>query len=78
MRVYIHEAKTQLSGLLELIERAETVVIASHGKPVAELVRGRREEMPFGIACAEPIATPGDALWQPLTDQEAEDWIEGR
>ena len=78
MQVNIREAKAQLSRLLELVEQGETVIIARHGKPVAELVRVRREGMPFGIACAEPIAPPGDAWWQPLTDQEAEDWIEGR
>jgi hypothetical protein len=56
MQVNVHEAKTQLSPLLELVKEGETVVIA----------RG------------EPIAVPGDDWWQPLSDAEAEDWIEGR
>ncbi|HBY63299.1 MAG TPA: hypothetical protein DEH78_26045, partial [Solibacterales bacterium] len=38
MQVNVHEAKTQLSRLLELVEEGETVVIARHGQPVAELV----------------------------------------
>jgi hypothetical protein len=33
---------------------------------------------PFGIAREEPLAPAGDGWWQPLTDAEAEDWIEGR
>lgn len=35
--VNVHEAKTHLSKLLELVESGETVVIARAGKPVAEL-----------------------------------------
>jgi len=47
-QVNVHEAKTQLSGLLEEVEAGERVVIARAGKPVAVLVpykaatRGRR------------------------------------
>ncbi|WP_166968845.1 type II toxin-antitoxin system Phd/YefM family antitoxin [Brevibacterium atlanticum] len=37
--VNIHEAKTQLSRLLEHVAEGETVTIARAGKPVAKLVR---------------------------------------
>lgn len=36
--VNIHEAKTQLSRLLERVEAGEEIVIARAGKPVARLV----------------------------------------
>ena len=36
--VNVHEAKTQLSKLLERVEQGEEVVIARAGKPVAKLV----------------------------------------
>jgi len=36
--VNIHEAKTQLSRLLERVERGEEIVIGRAGKPVAKLV----------------------------------------
>jgi prevent-host-death family protein len=36
--VNVHEAKTQLSRLLQAVERGETVIIARAGKPVARLV----------------------------------------
>ena len=79
MQVNVHEAKSQLSRLLELVEEGETVVIARHGQPVAELVPARRKTgFPFGIARAEPLVAPGDEWWRPLSDDEAEDWIEGR
>jgi prevent-host-death family protein len=78
MQVNVHEAKTQLSRLLELVEEGETVVIARHGRPVAELVPARQTGFPFGIARAEPLVAPGDTWWQPMSDEEAEAWIEGR
>lgn len=36
--VNVHEAKTQLSRLLEAVEAGEDVVIARAGRPVARLV----------------------------------------
>jgi prevent-host-death family protein len=79
MQVNVHEAKTQLSRLLELVEEGETVIIARHGEPVAELVAARRPNgFPFGIAAAEPLVTTGDEWWKPMGDAETEDWIEGR
>jgi prevent-host-death family protein len=79
MQVNVHEAKSQLSRLLELVEEGETVVIARHGEPVAELVPARRKSgFPFGIACSEPLVAAGDDWWQPMSDAEAEDWIEGQ
>jgi prevent-host-death family protein len=78
MQVNIHEAKTQLSRLLELVENGETVTIARNGKPVAELVRARTRGIPLGIASHDPLVPPGDEWWQPMTDEEAESWIEGR
>ena len=75
----VHEAKSQLSRLLELVEEGETVVIARHGQPVAELVPARRKGgFPFGIARDEPLVSVGDEWWQPMSDSEAEDWIAGR
>jgi len=79
MQVNVHEAKSQLSRLLELVEEGETVVIARHGEPVAELVPARRKAgFPFGIAREEPLVAAGDDWWQPMSDAQAEDWIEGR
>ena len=79
MQVNVHEAKSQLSRLLELVEGGETVVIARNGEPVAELVPARkRKGFPFGIASNEPLVSSGDEWWQPISDTEFDDWIEGR
>ena len=51
--VNVHEAKTQLSRLLERVEAGETVTIARAGKPVAPVIQdpgfvihqANREEM---------------------------------
>lgn len=42
----IHEAKSQLSKLVEQAERGEEVIIARAGKPVARLVAYREDEGP--------------------------------
>ena len=79
MQVNVHEAKSQLSRLLELVEDGETVIIARHGHPVAELVPARpKAGFPFGVAREEPLVPPGDEWWQPLSDDETGDWIGGR
>jgi prevent-host-death family protein len=39
IQVNMHEAKTRLSALVQLVEQGERVVIARAGAPVAELVR---------------------------------------
>ncbi len=75
----MHQAKSQLSRLLALVEEGETVVIARHGRPVAELVpAGRKAGFPFGIAREDPLVPAGDDWWRPMADEEVEDWIEGR
>ena len=78
MQVNIHEAKSQLSHLLELVEQGETVIIARHGKPVAKLVAVQKQGLPLGIASDDPLVPPGDDWWKPLTDDESEDFIDGR
>ena len=79
MQVNVHEAKSQLSRLLALVEQGETVVIARHGTPVAELVPAQpKSGFPFGVASQEPLAAAGDGWWQQMTDAEVDDWIHGR
>ncbi|MBI4908130.1 MAG: type II toxin-antitoxin system Phd/YefM family antitoxin [Acidobacteria bacterium] len=77
MQVNVHEAKSQLSRLLEMVENGETVIIARQGRPVAELIPARRKKgLPLGIAKDAPLAPPGDDWWGPLTDEELECWHE--
>ena len=50
--VNVHDAKTNFSKLLKLVERGEEVVIARAGRPVARLSR---------LATDVPNRTPGSA-----------------
>lgn len=64
--VNIHEAKTHLSRLLEIVERGEEVVIARAGQPVATLAAYR--------APRRKIAPPGSMKgrdWQMADDFDA-------
>jgi prevent-host-death family protein len=45
-QVNVHEAKTQLSRLLQEMEDGEEIVIARNGEPVAKLVRTEEERKP--------------------------------
>lgn len=61
--VNIHEAKTQLSKLIEAIGRGEDVIIARNGEPVARLI-------PYSTTCRVPGAARGRGR---LTDAFFED-----
>lgn len=72
--VNVHEAKTHLSRLLEMVEAGEPVTIARAGKPVADLVPHKRVDISWGtmrgrIEIAEDFDVP---------DQETIEVFEGR
>jgi prevent-host-death family protein len=70
-RVNVHEAKTQLSRLLERAHAGEEIVIAKNGKPYARLV-------PLEAPKArEPGLLKGkleDAFFDPLPEEELAAW----
>jgi prevent-host-death family protein len=77
MTYSIDEARSQFSKLLDLVERGEEVVIFRHGEPVARLVGP--------VAKKKPIlgSMRGEISWvegweKPFTDQEADDFIDGK
>jgi antitoxin (DNA-binding transcriptional repressor) of toxin-antitoxin stability system len=52
MRVSVHEAETQFSKLLDLVEQGEEVLIERRGHLVARLVRGMRRRNLCWAGCA--------------------------
>jgi prevent-host-death family protein len=69
--VNVHEAKTQLSRLLERVHAGEEIVIAKNGKPFARLVP---------LAAPRP-RVPGllkgrveDTFFDPLPEDELRAW----
>lgn len=77
MRVSVHEAKTQLSKLLNLVEEGEEVVILRHNRPVGRIVPAHAAAKPrLGAMRAELSWQEG---WErPLSPEEAETFWEGR
>lgn len=84
--VNIHEAKTHLSRLLEVVERGEEVVIARAGQPVATLTAYRpvrRKIAPPGSMkgrdwlMRDDFDAPVDELFSCLHDPQGENGIPG-
>jgi len=73
MQVSVHAAKTNLSKLLEAVERGERVVIARHGVPAAELVPVPESQVKFGSLKGK-LKPPPDTFLGPMTDEELDDW----
>jgi prevent-host-death family protein len=67
----VHEAKSNLSRLLEQVERGEEVVIARHGKPVAKLVPVSRSKRMLGSMSG--LITEQAGWDAPMSGQEAEE-----
>ena len=76
MQCNIHEAKSNLSKLVELAEQGEEVVIARAGKPAVKLVRvAANKKSVLGSAAGQIKFKPG---WDaPMNDKELEEFIGG-
>ena len=78
----VHEAKTRLSQILELVESGEEVVLARNGKPVARVVSFDQPKSIVGAGIGDPNVNAEnlakDDWWQPMTDEEIDAFIEGR
>jgi prevent-host-death family protein len=80
-QVNVHEAKTQLSALLQAVERGEDVVITNRNRPVARLVpfEKPRHRPVFGSA-REAFERSGltwediDRALAPMSEEELKEW----
>jgi len=66
MKVNIHEAKTQLSKLLEHVALGEEVIIAKAGRPIAKLVPIRQKKRKSLIGSGEGDFVVPDDFDAPL------------
>ncbi|MFZ1426151.1 MAG: type II toxin-antitoxin system prevent-host-death family antitoxin [Geminicoccaceae bacterium] len=71
MQINVHEAKAQLSELLERAARGEEVIIAKRGKPFVRLIRVE-DRTPRQPGLAKGRLT--DAFFEPLPDDELVAW----
>ncbi|MFT4264723.1 MAG: type II toxin-antitoxin system prevent-host-death family antitoxin [Nocardioides sp.] len=69
--VNVQEAKTRLSDLLRRVESGEHVVIARHGKAIAELTPVTPPDFVFG---GFPDVVVSDDFLHPLTEEELAEW----
>jgi prevent-host-death family protein len=76
MQVNMHEAKSQLSKLIEKAMNGEEVVIAKAGKPMVQLtkVKTRRPKRIFGHLEGTVDNSDPD-WWKPMTDEEAKEFL---
>ncbi len=73
MQASVHEAKTNLSKLLERVSRGERVIITRHGIPSAELVPARAALVKLG-SLKDVVAPPPDEFLEPLEENELQAW----
>ncbi len=67
----MHDAKTQLSKLVALAQKGESVTISIHGKPAVKLVPVKPQPV-FGMMADWP-EVPWSAF-APLSDEELAEW----
>jgi len=80
MKVSVADAKNKLPELIRAVENGERVTICRRGRPVADLVRTKAapsKKPQFGTLKGQVIEVEPD-WWKPMSDREAEDFIEGR
>jgi antitoxin (DNA-binding transcriptional repressor) of toxin-antitoxin stability system len=75
MIVNIHNAKTNLSKLIEAMLNGEEVIIAKGNKPVARLEPIKKTKFKFGLI--PELAGTGPDFLEPMDDEELAMW-EGR
>ena len=66
--VNIHEAKTQLSKLIEAAERGEEVIIARAGKPVAKLMALENQKPARKAGSMRGLFEVPDSFFEPLPE----------
>ena len=74
--VNVHQAKTQLSRLIDAAHAGETIVLAKAGKPWARLVPlepQAPQRIPARLRQHGPLSDP-DALLEPLAPDELTEW----
>ena len=75
----VHEAKTQFSKLLDLVNQGEEVVIKRHGKTVAKLVAAHANEpSKRGMDSMKGEISWKEGWEKAMTDEEADAFWEGR
>ncbi len=72
----VHQAKTQLSRLIEAVEKGEEVVIARGKEPVVRLVSVKPETVkrPRVFGALKGLGSVGPEFFDPLPEEELAAW----
>jgi len=73
MIMTIHAAKTNLSKLIEAVERGEEVIIARGSKPVAKLVPVEPRKK-FKMDLPEFVGVPMPDFLEPMSEEDLKLW----
>jgi prevent-host-death family protein len=74
----VHEAKSNLSRLLAMVERGEEITIMRNGEPVADLVRHRKKTGRRTLGALAGTLTLPEGWAAPMTDEQADRFLEGK
>ncbi|MFZ3332058.1 MAG: type II toxin-antitoxin system prevent-host-death family antitoxin [Candidatus Acidiferrales bacterium] len=80
MKVSVADAKNKLPELIKAAEAGETVTICRRGVPVVDMIRTKkpsRKKRRLGTLKGK-IQVLEPEWWKPLSDGEAEAFVEGR
>ena len=73
MQINVHEAKTQLSRLLDRAHHGEEIIIAKNGRPYARLVAIEAAQ-PRQLGFLQGTFEVGPEFFEPLSDEELALW----
>ena len=80
MQVSVADAKNKLPELIKAVEDGEPVTICRRGVPVVDIVRTKeapRKKRVLGQRRGE-IRILDPNWWKPMTNEEVDDFLEGR
>ena len=80
MEFSVADAKNKLPELIKAVEHGEPVTICRHGVPVVDIVRTKKPNGKQRVLGTQrgKIEILDPDWWKPMTDEEAEDFVEGR
>lgn len=67
-QINIHQAKTQFSKLISIVEKGDEVIIARYGEPVARLVPFQKKTAPRKPGSAKGKFSVPKEFFEPLPD----------
>ena len=71
--VNVHQAKTQLSRLLERVRAGEEIILAKNGQPYARLVPLENPKK-RKLGAMKGLGKVDEAFFEPLPEEELEAW----